>query len=68
MLLQNARVRDTLTLWHLIPQLDGDDRTRVIDRLVKLGGPPPGVDGVAKAKRNDRETMTAWWNELKMKW
>jgi hypothetical protein len=42
-LLRGARVRDTLTLWHLLSRVDAKDRERVYDRITALAGSPPGV-------------------------
>jgi hypothetical protein len=43
LILDQARQRDTLTLWHLLPRLSGDDRARVYDKLVTFVPPPLGV-------------------------
>jgi len=38
-----ARPRDTLTLWHLLARVEGDERARVYERLAALAPPPAGV-------------------------
>jgi len=38
-----ARVRDALSLWHLLPNLDSQSRGRVYDRLAQLLPPPAEV-------------------------
>lgn len=42
-ILREARVRDTLTLWHLLSRVAPTLRARVYDRLTSLVDPPPGV-------------------------
>lgn len=41
--LAEARARDTLTLWHLLARVEGDERARVYERLAALAPPPAGV-------------------------
>ena len=41
--LNEARPRDTLTLWHLLARTEGDERARVYERLVALAPPPAAV-------------------------
>lgn len=57
--LSEARLRDTMTLWNLLPRVNGDDRTRVYVRMVKLVPPPQGVtrDGVLDL---DRDMLSRW--------
>jgi hypothetical protein len=38
--LSEARARDSLTLWHLLPRSEGEARERVYDRLAALVTPP----------------------------
>lgn len=42
-ILREARVRDTLTLWHLLWRVAPTLRAQVYDRLTTLVDPPPGV-------------------------
>ena len=65
--LQSARVRDTLTLWHLLSRVDAADRRRVYDRMGALTPLPNGVSP-DKALRLDRETLKHWREELAWKW
>jgi len=62
-ILQQARKRDVLTLWHLLSRVDQDQRGRVYDRLAKFAPPPVGVskDGVL---RLDQAMLDQWWNAL----
>ncbi len=65
--LQSARVRDTLTLWHLLSRVDGADRRRVYDRMVALAPLPSGVSP-DKALQLDAPTLKHWREELAWKW
>jgi hypothetical protein len=46
--LRESHVRDVLSLWHLIPRVDGQSRGLVYDRMAKLLPPPADVtrDGI----------------------
>jgi hypothetical protein len=65
--LSAARVRDTLTLWHLLSRVDGADRLRVFTRMVALAPLPNGVSPT-KALQLDSETLKHWREELAWKW
>jgi hypothetical protein len=39
-ILDQARPRDTLTLWHLLVRVDGEDRARIYDTMARLAPPP----------------------------
>jgi hypothetical protein len=67
MILATVRVRDTLTLWHLLSRVEGPDRERVFDRIVKLVPLPQGISRDA-ALRLDPETLTRWREELAWHW
>ena len=62
-----SRVRDTLTLWHLLSRVDPDERVRVFDRMVEL---TPLPDGVSREKvlDLDKDTLQRWRQELAWKW
>lgn len=62
-----ARVRDTLTLWHLLSRTAGAERTRVFDRIVALAPLPYGVTR-EKALALDAPTLKLWKDELAWKW
>lgn len=62
-----ARVRDTLTLWHLLAKTQGADRERVFDRMAALTPLPAGVAREA-ALALDRSTLTEWRQELAWTW
>lgn len=67
LMLNEARVRDTLTLWHLLARVEGEDRARVYEKIAALVPPPPGVtrDGVL---RLDQEMLDRWKLELEANW
>ena len=58
-LLAESRVRDTLTLWHLLYRVNSNDRVLVYERLSILAPPPEGVtrEGVLQLD----ETMLRLW-------
>jgi hypothetical protein len=61
-----SRVRDTLTLWHLVSRVSTADRGRVYDRIAALA-PVPGVtkDLVSEL---DPATLKHWKDELAWTW
>jgi len=66
-ILAEARVRDTLTLWHLLSRVDGEDRARVYDRIASLTPVPAGVSR-EQALKLDAETLQRWKEELAWTW
>jgi FecR protein/Putative zinc-finger len=66
-MLDQARPRDTLTLWHLLPRVNGEDRARVYDKLAAFAPPPSGVtrEGVL---RLDRTMLETWRQTLEPEW
>jgi hypothetical protein len=62
-ILDQARKRDALTLWHLLSRVDQHQRGRVYDRLSRLEAPPANVtrDGIL---RLDQSMLDQWWNAL----
>ena len=65
--LRDARVRDTLTLWHLLSRVEASDRGRVFDRIAQLVPPPPGV-GREFALALDPATLKTLREELAWHW
>ena len=61
--LEQARKRDALTLWHLLSRASVADRGRVFDRLNEFVPAPTAVtrDGI---ERGEHAMLDAWWNEL----
>ncbi|HMI52798.1 MAG TPA: FecR family protein [Candidatus Saccharimonadales bacterium] len=62
-ILQQARPRDALTLWHLLTRVEDTERQRVYERLAALVPPPRGItrDGILAL---DPAMMDLWWNEF----
>jgi len=67
LLLSGARVRDTLTLWHLLARLTGADRARVYDRMTELVPPPAGVTREGVMALNPQE-LDSWKDKLELSW
>jgi hypothetical protein len=66
-MLGSARVRDTLTLWHLLSRVAPGDRARVYERIAALVPLPPGISK-DRALDLDPETLTRLKEELAWKW
>ena len=66
-ILDQARPRDTLTLWHLLARVDGEDRARVYDRMATLSPPPAGVTREGVLKLN-QQMLDDWRHELERTW
>src|SRR4029450_971394 len=66
--LGEARARDTLTLWHLLPRVDAADRGRVFDRIVALTPPLPSDVSRDKALQLDPDTLERWKEALTWGW
>ena len=61
--LDRARGRDAMTLWHLIPRVGGGDRAAVIDALAARV-PMPGTVSREAVLRLDRAALDQWWDTL----
>ncbi|MEX2217808.1 MAG: FecR domain-containing protein [Phycisphaerales bacterium] len=61
--LERARPRDALTLWHLLPRTRSADRGAVFDRLAALAPPPDGVERSATL-RLEKPHLDSWWQSL----
>jgi FecR protein/Putative zinc-finger len=61
--LDQARPRDTLTLWHLLARVNGDERVRVYEKMESFAPPPTGVtrEGVLKL---DQKMLDQWSDAL----
>ncbi|HUE23722.1 MAG TPA: FecR domain-containing protein [Bryobacteraceae bacterium] len=66
-ILSESRVRDTLTLWHLLSRVDAADRGRVFDRMAALTPVPAGVSR-EQALKLDPQTLDRWREELAWTW
>jgi hypothetical protein len=61
--LNQARKRDALTLWHLLARTDASQRALVYRKLARVLPPPPDVNETG-ILRLDMSMMDHWWNEL----
>src|SRR5258705_9747344 len=66
-LLAQARLRDTLTLWHLLARVDGNDRVRVYEEMAKLMAPPDGVTREGVLQLNQK-MLELWKDKLETNW
>ncbi len=66
-MLDSARVRDTLTLWHLLSRVAPADRARVYDRISSLTPLPAGLSR-ERALALEPETLMQLREELAWKW
>jgi hypothetical protein len=66
-LIRASRVRDALSLWHLLPRLDPDSRGLIYDRLARFLPPPPEVtrQGIAAL---DPKMLDAWKQVVSQLW
>lgn len=62
-----ARQRDTLTLWHLLPRVEGKDRVRVYEKMVSLLPPPPHIDREAVLQLDEKQ-LESWKMSLQSIW
>jgi hypothetical protein len=61
--LERARDRDAMTLWHLISRVPSEDRGRVVDVLSKHAPLPAAIERDA-VLRLDRAALDQWWDAL----
>jgi hypothetical protein len=66
-LLNEARWRDTLTLWHLLTRVHADDRALVYDKLAGFVAPPPDVTREGILQLNNF-MLTRWKSVLEAHW
>ena len=66
-LIRNARVRDTLTLWHLLSRVPANGRARVYDRITALAPIPPAISR-DRVLSLDSEALQRLREELAWKW
>jgi hypothetical protein len=65
--LKESRPRDTFTLWHLLSRVEGDHRSRVMERMIELVGLPRGVTREGTLQL-DQKTLDAWKDEMDTVW
>lgn len=58
-ILELAKAKDTLTLWHLISRVSGSDRTHVLDKTLTFANLPEGVTrkGILRLDKNMLEKL-----------
>src|SRR5205085_6062020 len=66
-LLDQARPRDTLTLWHLLARVDGEERVRVYEKMAAFVPPPPGVTREGVLQLN-QQMLESWRHALESSW
>jgi hypothetical protein len=66
-MLNQARTRDTLTLWHLLTRVEGDDRVRIYDKMAALFPPPAGVTREGVLALN-QQMLDAWRDAMETTW
>lgn len=66
-LLGGARVRDTITLWHLLVRVNGNDRELIYERMAELVPPPQGVTREGVLALN-QQMLESWKDKLKFYW
>ncbi len=66
-ILDHARPRDALTLWHLLTRVENDQIGLVYDRLAEFRAPPDGVkrQGIL---RGNRPMLERWRRDLNYLW
>jgi hypothetical protein len=67
LLLMEARPRDTLTLWHLLGRVEGNDRVRVYERIAGFSPPPEGVTREGVLQLNE-QMLQLWKDKLETTW
>ncbi len=58
-----ARALDGVTLWHLLPRVEGERREQVYSHLAALVPPPKGVTK-ERVLSLDARALDAWWREI----
>ena len=66
-ILSEARIRDTLTLWHLLSRVSAADRVRVYERIAAVA-PPPAPLSRDQILALDADALRKWREELAWKW
>jgi hypothetical protein len=66
-ILSEARIRDTLSLWHLLSRVEGSERSRVYSRAAALAPPPSGVTP-ERVLSLDAGSLKQWKDEMAWTW
>lgn len=65
--LKESRPRDTFTLWHLLTRVEGEQRARVLERMIELVGLPKSVTREGTLQL-DQKTLDTWKDEMDTVW
>jgi predicted anti-sigma-YlaC factor YlaD len=65
--ISESRIRDTLTLWHLLSRVDMAERQRVYERIAQFE-PPPSPVSRDRILGLDSDALRRWREELAWKW
>ena len=63
-ILAEARKRDSLTLFHLLPRVTDADQERVYDRLAAFVPPPAGLTRADVLQSKNRDKLDAWREQI----
>jgi Putative zinc-finger/FecR protein len=63
----DSRPRDSFTLWHLLSRVEAEQRSRVLERMIKLVGLPNGVTREGVMQLNQK-MLDTWKDELDTVW
>jgi hypothetical protein len=66
-IIENAKAKDTLTLWHLLSRVSDKDREKVFKKILKFAKLPYGVTkkGILEA---DKVMLDEWRYEIELNW
>ncbi|MGH9928291.1 MAG: FecR domain-containing protein [Pyrinomonadaceae bacterium] len=67
LILSESRSRDTLTLWHLLGRVEGNDRLRVYECMAAFTPPPDGVTREGVLQLNE-PMLQLWKDKLETTW
>ncbi len=67
MIIKEANLYDSLTLWHLLSRVPTAERGKIFNALANFVEPPANVtiDGIL---RLDKKMLDAWWKEVENVW
>lgn len=66
-LLGGSDIRATITLWHLLPHVEGSIREALVRRIATLVPPPAGI-AIEEVMRLDARALAAWEAVLSPTW
>ncbi len=66
-IIEEANLYDSLTLWHLLSRVSKTERGKVFNALANLVEPPANVT-VEGVLRLDKKMLDVWWKEIEKVW